>query len=178
MTPAVRRFALTVHLAVSVGMLGAVAIFFALAIVGVTSHDADLVRAAYRVAGLATWWIIVPSAFAALLTGVLSSLGTPWGLVRYYWVAIKLALTVVVVVVLLIQTRSIDMMAAMATSGPLEAGAMIGPRAGLVLHSGGGFLVLLVTTVLSIYKPRGLTRYGAARERAAREKKELAAQPR
>ena len=29
-----------------------------------------------------------------------------------------------------------------------------------LLHSGGGLLALLVTTVLAVYKPQGLTPYG------------------
>ncbi len=31
---------------------------------------------------------------------------------------------------------------------------------GELLHAGGGLLVLLITTVLAVYKPRGLTPYG------------------
>jgi hypothetical protein len=29
-----------------------------------------------------------------------------------------------------------------------------------VIHAGGGLLVLLLPVVLSVYKPRGMTRYG------------------
>lgn len=36
----------------------------------------------------------------------------------------------------------------------------------LAMHAGGGFLVLLVPMVLSIYKPRGLTPYGAAKQKS------------
>jgi len=33
-----------------------------------------------------------------------------------------------------------------------------------VVHAAGGLLVLLVLTILSVYKPRGMTRYGARRQ--------------
>lgn len=46
MTSAARKFALTLHVTSSVGWLGAVAAFLALAIAGVTSGDAQMVRAA------------------------------------------------------------------------------------------------------------------------------------
>jgi hypothetical protein len=40
-----------------------------------------MVRAAYISMELITWFVIVPLAFASLLTGRVESLGTPWGLV-------------------------------------------------------------------------------------------------
>ena len=47
MTPRLRKFALTAHVTCSVGWLGAVAGFLALAVAGLTSQDAQMVRAAY-----------------------------------------------------------------------------------------------------------------------------------
>jgi len=47
MTRRFRRVALTAHVAFSVGWLGADAAFLALAIVGTTSQDSQMVRAAY-----------------------------------------------------------------------------------------------------------------------------------
>jgi hypothetical protein len=47
MTPHVRKFALTVHVSSSVGWLGAVAAFLALAVAGLSSQDAQIVRASY-----------------------------------------------------------------------------------------------------------------------------------
>jgi len=38
----------------------------------------------------------------------------------------------------------------------------------LVVHAAGGLLVLLVPAVLSIYKPPGMTRYGARQQREQR----------
>jgi hypothetical protein len=47
MTSGLRKFALTTHVTSSVGWLGAVGAFLALAIAGVGSEDAQIVRAAY-----------------------------------------------------------------------------------------------------------------------------------
>jgi hypothetical protein len=43
--------------------------------------------------GLLAETVLVPLAVAALATGVLLGLGTPWGLTRHAWVLTKLALT-------------------------------------------------------------------------------------
>ncbi len=47
MTPHLRRFALTAHVTSSVGWLGAVGAFLALAVAGLTSQDTQMVRATY-----------------------------------------------------------------------------------------------------------------------------------
>src|SRR5882757_7628158 len=94
MTPSLRRFMFTAHVTASVGLLGSIAAFLALAIVGVTSRDAQMVRAVYPAMELVARFVIVPLAFAALFTGLIQSLGTPWGLFRHYWVLLKLLITV------------------------------------------------------------------------------------
>ena len=47
MISSVRKFALTAHVTSSVGLLGSIAAFLALAIAGLASQDAQAVRAAY-----------------------------------------------------------------------------------------------------------------------------------
>ena len=47
MKPSLRKFALTAHITLSVGWLGTVVAYLAVAIIGLTSHDAQMVRAAY-----------------------------------------------------------------------------------------------------------------------------------
>ena len=81
----VRKGALLVHVATSIGWFGTVAVFLALAVTGATSSDPGLARACYAVMGVVGWAVIVPASLASLATGVVSSLGTPWGLFRYYW---------------------------------------------------------------------------------------------
>jgi len=73
MTPSLRKFALTTHVTSSVGWLGAVGAFLALAIAGLGSQDPQIVRAAYLAMHLTTWFVIVPLSLAALLTGRRSS---------------------------------------------------------------------------------------------------------
>lgn len=48
MTPSLRKLALTTHVSVSVGWLGAVAAYLALAITGLTTRESDMASVAYR----------------------------------------------------------------------------------------------------------------------------------
>ena len=160
MSPRIRKFALTAHVACSVGWLGAVVGFLALAVAGLTSQDAQIVRAAYLAMELIAWFVIVPSSFVSLLTGLVQSLGTTWGLFRHYWVLVKLLLTVLATIVLLLQLEPIGYVADVAAERTLSGADLREARISLVIHAGGGLLVLLVPTTLSVYKPRGMTRYG------------------
>jgi hypothetical protein len=111
----------------------------------------------YLTAELITRFAIVPLAAASLLSGIVQSLGTAWGLFRYYWVVVKLFLTVLAILVLLRYAQTVsDFADAAAATDRID---LDGLRSYL-LHSVGGVLVLLMTTVLAVYKPRGTTPYG------------------
>jgi hypothetical protein len=160
MTPGVRKVALTTHVTSSVGWLGAVGAFLALAIAGLGSQDPQIVRAAYLAMHLTTWFVIVPLSLAALLTGVVESLGTTWGLFRHYWIVTKLLLTVLATIILLVHTQPIDRVAAVAAQTTLAASDLRQVRFQLVGDACAALFVLLVTTALSVYKPWGMTSYG------------------
>jgi hypothetical protein len=163
MSPGVRKFALAVHLTVSVGWLGAVAAYVALDITNATSQDVAALRAAYVGMESIASFVIVPLALASFVTGLIMSLGTKWGLFRHYWVVISFALTTIAAIVLLVETQVIRSLADMATDptiSPNELRAM----PSTLPHSTGGTAVLLVILVLNIYKPQGLTRYGWRRQ--------------
>ena len=160
MSPGLRKFALTAHVTCSVGTLGAVAAFLVLAVSGLISENALIARACYLAMKLTAWFVIVPLVLASLLTGLVQSLGTVWGLFRHYWVLAKLVLNIVVTVVLLLQMPVIGFVAGVAAETSLSPTDLRGPRMSLIVHALGGLLVLLVPVALSLYKPRGMTRYG------------------
>jgi len=149
MTPGVRKLALTLHVLASVSWLGSVAAFLALAIVGLRNADAQIVRGCYMAMEVTTRYVIVPLCFASLLTGLVSSLGTTWGLFRHYWVAIKLTLTILATVVLLVHTRPIRHVADVAAQQPLARHELREVRMQLVADAGAAMVVLAVNTVLA-----------------------------
>jgi hypothetical protein len=159
MSPGVRKFALAAHLTLSVGWMGAVAAYIALDVSTATSQEVQTLRAAYLSMESIASNVIVPLAFASLLTGLLMSMGTKWGLFRHYWVLISLVLTIIATLVLLSETETISYLAEMATD-PTTSNDELRALPSTLPHSVGGTVVLFVVLVLNIYKPQGLTRYG------------------
>lgn len=161
MTGWLRKLMLTAHVVSSVGWLGAVGAFLALAIAGVVSRDAQAVRAAYLGMRMTTWLVIVPLSIASPLTGIVQSLGTPRGLFRHYWVLIKFLITIPCTAILLFaHMKPIDLLAQGAALNvwPAELRQL---QIHSVVAAGAALVVLLVLTALSVYKPAGTTSYGA-----------------
>ena len=160
MTPRLRKAALTAHVTASVGWLGAVAGWLALAVAGLNSNDAQTVRAAYLAMELTAWFVIVPLSLASPLTGLVSSLVTRWGLIRHYWVLVKLLITIPATVLLLVHMQPISHLAGIAADTTLFGVDPVGKlRSQMVVYGVTALLVLFVATVLSVYKPRGRTPY-------------------
>lgn len=176
MNPGLRKFVLTAHIIFSVGWLGAVAGFLALAVAGLLGQEVQTVRAAYVAMKLIGWFVIVPCGVATLLIGVVQSLGTKWGLFRYYWILVKFLLTVGATGLLLLHMQPTDQLAGAASEMPLSNFDFRPLRIQLVVDAGAALLVLLVATVLSVYKPWGLTAYGRRMQRGRSEKSEKSLQ--
>jgi hypothetical protein len=166
MAPGARKFTLAVHLILSVGWLGAALAYIALDVAATTGESAQRVRSAFLAMALIARYVIVPLAVASLLTGIVVSLGTKWGLFRHYWVVISLLLTTFATLVLLNEARTISSLADVAAD-PRTSGELLRGLGSTLVHSVGGTVVLIVILVLNVYKPRGLTRYGRRKEEEA-----------
>jgi hypothetical protein len=151
----------------SVGWLGAVMAYIALDVTAVISDDRQLVRAAYAAMEVTATYAIVPLAVASVVIGTLNALGTSWGLFQHYWVLMKLLLTLVASIVLLVESRTISSLADAAATGT-------DPRSlpGTLPHSIGGLVVLVLVTILSVYKPRGVTPYGWRKQQERRREQD------
>ena len=160
MTPRLRKFALTAHVTFAVGWIGAVAAFLALAIAGLTSQDAQMVRAAYLAMEVIARFVIVPLSFAPLLTGPVLSLGTPWGLFRHYWILAKLLITILSTIIMQVHMQPISLLAGAAAKTTVFSADLHGMQIQMVVASAAALLALLVATTLAVYKPRGMTAYG------------------
>ena len=166
MTPGLRKAALSVHLTVSVGWIGAVIAYLGLGVAAVRSDDAQTIRAAWAGMELTGWYVIVPLALTSLLTGIVMALGTKWGLFRHYWVLISFLLTIVATAILLLHMPTVTSTAAVAKEA--DAATLDG-LGGDLLHPAIGLVLLLVIQVLNFYKPRGLTRYGWRKQQHERD---------
>lgn len=160
LTPAWRKFALTAHVTASVGWLGSVVGFLALAIIGVRSLDDRAAQSIYPALELMATVVIVPFSVAALVTGVIQSFGTSWGLFRHYWVLAKLLITIGASLLLLLHMQLVQRAAMAASDGTLA----IAPRMQLVGDAVAATGVLAIAVALSVYKPQGLTPFGSPRD--------------
>ena len=163
MTPQIRKLMLTTHVICTVGWMGAIAAFLALAATGLNSRDSQMVSSAYLAMKLVGWKVIVPLGVASLLTGLVQSLGTSWGLFRHYWVLVKLLLTVVATVLLLLHMALVNRLADRPKLS--DVAHLQSQRIHITADAAAAVLLLIVTTALSIYKPRGLTQYGSRKQR-------------
>jgi hypothetical protein len=168
-SPFFRKLTLTTHITFSIGWFGAVVAFLGIAIAGLVSQQAVIVRSAYIILELTGWFVIVPFCLVSLVTGVLESMGTPWGFFRYYWIVVKLFLTVAATVLLLLHMQPISYFSKVAEASNLSDTDFRGLRIQFVADAGAALLVLLVITTISVYKPWGRTQYGINKENKRRK---------
>lgn len=109
-------------------MVRRVLVYLALGVAAVTSDDTALVAAVYVTMNWAAWVVLVPLAGASLVTGVVQSMVSPWGLLRNYRVVVKLVLTTGATGVLLAYTQTLATFADVAGRIPLTDGDLGRPE--------------------------------------------------
>lgn len=162
MTQRLRKLGLSLHVVLSVGWLGAVLAFLTLALASFSAQPA-LARAAYLMMAVVGRGALLPLSVAALVSGVVQSLGTKWGLFRHYWVLVKLVLTAFATAALFVhQTTAITegaRLAGDAAAPLLQGGRLRELGVQLVADSSIAVLLLLTVTLIAVYKPWGLVGY-------------------
>jgi uncharacterized membrane protein len=160
-----RRASLVVHVAASASWLGLTLGLLALGVTATTTGSAVTVEASVRGMKLFADWLLLPVAFFTLLSGLVLSLGTPWGLARHRWVYTKFWLTLATTTATVFALRPgvNSAVAAVAAGEPLpDAGdVLFGPIVSLSAY--------VFMTVISILKPWGLTLRGRNLRASARK---------
>ena len=154
-SPRVYRFLLTTHIITSVGWLGVVFAKLVLALAAATAASPD-VSAALLVALGAINAAFAPASTGALVSGVLLSLGTRWGLLQHSWVVAKVVLTVGVFGT---AVQVVPRIVELGVDEPTLLGLPWAPAILLVfaaLH----LLMLGAATALAVYRPWGKTWLG------------------
>jgi hypothetical protein len=146
-----RTTLLTVHIVAGVGAIGAALVLLTLGIAGMRGADP---RTVYPAAHLVEAWVVAPLAVLALGTGVAQALLFRWGLVRYWWVAIKLAITTVLTVVVFLVLEP-GLAAAAAAESLTDA-----QRTRVALFPAIALALLVVNVVLGLAKPGWRLRSG------------------
>lgn len=145
-----RRGVLVAHVAVSVSWLGLTVGLLVLGLAAYLTTDATLAQAATRAMKLFGDWLVVPVALLSLVSGLVLSLGTPWGLARHRWVWTKFWLTLITAGLSVFSLRP----------GINEAAARGAADIDLVVAPSVATATYLFITAISVLKPWGPTRRG------------------
>jgi hypothetical protein len=146
------KVALSAHVLTSVGWFG-IAVAIALCGIAAAATGDDALSGSLRRTMAVAPWLTIPMGVASALTGVLLGLGTAHGLVRHWWVVAKEVVMVAVVV-------TDGVLVAPVAHHAATTGSATPPLYGSTI----AHVVLLgAATVLSVFKPRGRTPWGARR---------------
>jgi hypothetical protein len=121
--------------------------------------DKDVTYPAMSIVGTA---LFVPLSYLVWVIGVVNAIGTPWGLLRWWWVAVKLTIVTVMLflVTFLLYPGLVD-------AGELGSALPRRDQINLVVAPSVSSSLLIISTVLSTYKPWGRRSPDSAARRSA-----------
>lgn len=150
-SPKLFKTVLTLHILLSVGLVGDSAGYLAVAIHGANVTDPQTARATYQILQMLAFIFGIPLSFAALLTGLWLTFITRWKLFRYPWVTTKFLLIISVILVGGLVLKN-GMEAMLNGTGGTEGRLIVGAAYDVV--------ALTVATALGVFKPGGRWRSG------------------
>lgn len=153
----VRQGMLVAHIVAAGAWIGIDVVLGVLVLTGMLTTSSSTEALAYRALGLLVWPLILAGA-ATLMSGLAVGLVTRYGLVRYWWVATKLALNIVLLTLVIAALR--PGVADAVRHGETVAGGTTTDVAvdALAFPPVVSLVSLTVATVLSVYKPWGRIR--------------------
>ncbi|WP_433463238.1 hypothetical protein [Spirillospora sp. CA-128828] len=151
-----RRVWLTLHVGISVGWLGLALAMTTLAVAGATAEDRAVRHGAYELMHVFDLAIVIPSMVMAIITGLVVSLGTPWGVIKHWWVLLKLVIALVIPVMAIVQSTWIKELQTRTADPAADPG---GTGLTLILCILLYTALLWTAVILSVFKPGKKTRW-------------------
>ena len=149
---------LTVHILGAGAWIGIDVVLGVLVFTAMLTSSTATEALSYRALELFAVWPLLAAGLVTLASGVMLGLGTKYGLVRYWWVAMKLVLNVVLVALVAFALRP-GLADAAAYGEALAAGGSARSDVGsLVFPPVVSGAALVTATVLSVFKPWGRLR--------------------
>jgi hypothetical protein len=160
-SPSMYKFLLALHIMVSVGWLGTAYAKFILQLAAMMTNDPDISISIYStMKNLSIAFPIL--AIPTIITGVLLSLSTKWGLIKYYWVVTKFVLSVgVIVTAISLDGHFIDQSISALSGQAMDKSMGTSTPTILLISLTVAHLIMLgAATFISVYKPWGKTWFG------------------
>lgn len=158
-----RRTLRAVHVVLSGAWLGLCVAMITLGAGAMLTDDPAFALASHTMAGRLALAIPV-CAVGSILTGVALSVATPWGLVRHWWIVVKIVLAFATIATAIGLGGTWREQAVARLGADAVDGAAAGLPGWLVVGSSVAHLVMLAAaTVISVEKPWGRTRERRAR---------------
>ncbi|GGD77336.1 DUF2269 family protein [Paenibacillus nasutitermitis] len=154
-----RRWLLTAHLLFSAIMFGGAITFLILSITAATTTDEGVLKACYSGMHVLAKTSVRASAIGALVTGILLSVLTRWGLFTYYWIIAKEGLMIIAILLGPIGMEALTLKAVALTAAE---GLNVSYDPAFTVNSGQlwmGIIIQILSIggmfVLSVFKPWG-----------------------
>jgi hypothetical protein len=153
-----RKTTLAVHVVSAGAWIGIDVIVAVLVLAGWFSADTEVRSLAYQALATFVVWPMLAAGLVSLVSGLVLGLGTKWGLLRYWWVAVKLGLNLVLCTLIVVALQpGMDEVGAygreLATGSPDPAAVST-----LFFPPAVSLTVLSLAVVLAVFKPWGRVR--------------------
>ena len=161
MRPRTRNRVLVVHVLSAGVWFGIDVVMAILVFTAVLTNDDGIKALAYQALDLFVVWSLFVVGLLSLASGIVLGLGTKYGLIRYWWVAIKLALNLLLAALVLVALRP-EVADAAERGRHFTAGEATSLGVGdLIFPPIVSPLALLAAVLLAVFKPWGRIRQRA-----------------
>lgn len=153
-----RKALLVLHIVAAGAWIGIEVIVAVLVLTGWFGEQASVRSLAYQALATFVVWPMLGAGLVCLGTGLVLGLGTTWGLVRYWWVAVKLVLNVVLCTLIVVVLRPGMGEVARYGRALLTGGGDPATVSTLFFPPAVSLTALSLATVLAVFKPWGRIR--------------------
>jgi hypothetical protein len=153
-----RKGVLVLHIVSAGAWIGIDVVMAVVVFTALLTDDDGLKALCFRALELFAVWPLFTTGLVCLASGVVLGLGTKWGLIRYWWVAVKLALNIVLTALVLVALRP-GVVEAAEQGQRFMAGESVSLAVGdLIFPPIVSPTALLIAFVLAVFKPWGRIR--------------------
>ncbi|MCE7011268.1 hypothetical protein LWC34_51945 [Kibdelosporangium philippinense] len=148
-----RRAWLIIHIVSAGAWIGMDLVLGVLVFTAMWTSDPQTAAVAYQALELFAVWPLIITGIVCLISGIALGLGTKYGLVRYWWVFVKLIMNVILVLLVIFSLRT-----GVQEAAEFGRGLAAAPPDSMIFPPIVSTSAVLFATVISVIKPWGRLR--------------------